>query len=167
MDAGDLSERIALRNKLKCKGFHWYLKNVFPESVMIVGYKTLGQIQAVDTKYCLDRLGRIENRQIGIHMCHGNGYTQGFSYQKNQQIVFHHTLCLSLAEEENITEPITDTKLLNDPNVLIPGINTTNHVVLQRCSPYNGTKWNYDAKVSLCLFSETFAILMFLSSESL
>lgn len=44
MDVGDLSKRIALRNQLRCKGFHWYLKNVFPESVMIAGYQILGQV---------------------------------------------------------------------------------------------------------------------------
>lgn len=44
MNAGDISERLALRQKLKCKGFHWYLKNVFPESMMLVGYKAIGQV---------------------------------------------------------------------------------------------------------------------------
>lgn len=111
--------------------------------------------------YCLDKLGRNENRQIGIHSCHGNGYTQGFSYQKNDQIVFHHSLCLSLAVKENITKNITDPKELNDPNVLTPEMDTTNHVVLLNCSPTNGTKWRYDEKVRKipCFSIETFTLL--------
>lgn len=44
MNIGDLSKRVALRNKLGCKNFRWYLENVFPESVMIVGSKAMGQV---------------------------------------------------------------------------------------------------------------------------
>lgn len=106
------------------------------------------QIQSVGSKYCLDTLWRKANRQMGIHWCHGNGYSQGFAYQNNGQIVFHYEMCLSLAEEENITEQITDANQLTDHNILLPGVNTTNHVVLLKCNSENGTKWDYDEKVS-------------------
>uniref|UniRef100_A0A8C5ZVG9 polypeptide N-acetylgalactosaminyltransferase n=1 Tax=Marmota marmota marmota TaxID=9994 RepID=A0A8C5ZVG9_MARMA len=41
IDYGDISSRIALRKKLKCKPFDWYLKNVYPllkPTLNIVGY---------------------------------------------------------------------------------------------------------------------------------
>ena len=34
VDAGDISNRVALRKRLKCKSFDWYLKNVYPEMVL-------------------------------------------------------------------------------------------------------------------------------------
>lgn len=109
---------------------------------------SIQQIQLLGTKYCLDRLGRITNRQIGIYTCHGNGYSQGFSYQRNGQIVFHHSVCLDIAKKENFTGTVLDLDETNDPNVILPDTNTTNNVVLSDCGPHNGTKWNYDEKVN-------------------
>lgn len=161
---GDVSKRIALRDRLKCKGFHWYLKNVFPESVMIGGIQKLGQIQKAGSKFCMDRLGRAPNRQLGIYQCHGHGYSQGFAYLKNHQIVFHHSDCLSLAQKENATVVLgnganavgnLDTSKVSDgindvlglkTNLTFP-INTTNHVVLLKCNATNGEKWSYDESV--------------------
>lgn len=76
-------------------------------------------------------------------LSHGNGYSQGYSYQKNQQIVFHYDECLSLAKKEKITTKF-DPKLKNDPNVLTPNMNTTNHVVNLKCNATSGEKWLYD-----------------------
>lgn len=150
--AGDVSERTALRQRLRCKSFHWYLKNIFPESVMSIGAQIIGQIQRVGSKFCIDRLNRIENRQIGIYQCHGHGYSQGFAYQKNQQIVFHHSMCLGLARWENVSEPIFNVTNLKDPNLLTPDMNTENHVVLLNCNATNGDKWVYNK--SVCILNE-------------
>lgn len=95
----------------------------------------------------MDALNRNDNRQIGIYQCHGNGYVQGFVYQKNGQIVFHYDKCLSIAKKENVTNTNYDPKILNDPNILTPNMNTTNHVVLLVCNATSGEKWSYNEEV--------------------
>jgi len=34
IDYGDISDRIEIRKRLKCKSFHWFRENVFPEMNM-------------------------------------------------------------------------------------------------------------------------------------
>lgn len=47
MDFGDVSERVALRNRLKCKSFRWYLQHVYPEMRIYNNTITYGEVRAL------------------------------------------------------------------------------------------------------------------------
>lgn len=85
--AGDVSERRALRERLKCKSFRWYLENIYPESQMPLDYYFLGEIRNEDSQNCLDTMGRKSNEKIGSSYCHGLGGNQVFAYTKRHQIM--------------------------------------------------------------------------------
>lgn len=44
---GDLTKRIDIKRRLKCKNFRWYLKNVYPESNMRQEFLYLGEVSIV------------------------------------------------------------------------------------------------------------------------
>lgn len=87
VEVGDTSYRKELREKLKCKDFRWYLKNVYPESHMPLDYFYLGEIKNAGTLSCLDTLGHKSNENVGIGVCHGLGGNQVFAYTKRNQIM--------------------------------------------------------------------------------
>lgn len=44
VDFGDVSERLALRQRLKCRSFKWYLDNVYPEMRTYNDTLTYGEV---------------------------------------------------------------------------------------------------------------------------
>lgn len=84
---GDISERKALRERLQCKSFRWYLENVYPESQMPLDYYYLGDIKNVETRNCLDTMGRKSGENLGMTYCHHLGGNQVFAYTKRKQIM--------------------------------------------------------------------------------
>ncbi|KAG8432334.1 hypothetical protein GDO86_016830 [Hymenochirus boettgeri] len=121
VDYGDVSERRALREKLKCKPFSWYLENIYPDSQIPRRYFSLGEIRNVETNQCLDNMGRKENEKVGIFNCHGMGGNQVFSYTADKEIRTD-DLCL-------------DVSRLNGP------------VIMLKCHHMRGNQlWEYDAE---------------------
>ncbi|VVC28398.1 Nucleotide-diphospho-sugar transferases,Glycosyltransferase 2-like,Ricin B, lectin [Cinara cedri] len=121
VEVGDVSDRLALRDKLKCKSFRWYLENIYPESQMPLDYYYLGEIKNIETQQCLDTMSRKSGEKVGMSYCHGLGGNQVFAYTKRSQIM-------------------SDDNCLDASNIIGP-------VNLIRCHGLEGNQaWVYDSK---------------------
>ncbi|CAL1539923.1 unnamed protein product [Lymnaea stagnalis] len=82
LDVGDLSERKAIRDKLQCKDFSWFINNIWPE---LNPYKEdalkWGQIKSLEGDYCFDNDDYVFQapKPLKIKPCTGYLKTQGFS----------------------------------------------------------------------------------------
>ncbi|XP_043344462.1 polypeptide N-acetylgalactosaminyltransferase 9 [Cervus canadensis] len=71
VDFGDVSERLALRQRLKCRSFKWYLDNVYPEMRTYNDTLTYGEVRnSKASGYCLDQGAEDDDRAI-LYPCHG------------------------------------------------------------------------------------------------
>uniref|UniRef100_A0AAG5D2C9 Polypeptide N-acetylgalactosaminyltransferase n=1 Tax=Anopheles atroparvus TaxID=41427 RepID=A0AAG5D2C9_ANOAO len=75
VDAGDLSKMKAIREKLQCKPFKWFLENVAPDILELYPpvepepYAS-GSIQSIaDSTLCIDTMQRGRGKPVGLHAC--------------------------------------------------------------------------------------------------
>lgn len=90
-DIGSFDRMIALRERLKCKDFRWFMDNIatikWPRKLEDV--QLLGEVKSkAMERFCLDNMqGRIGDA-IGIYPCHGLGGSQAFMTFKGQAKLF-------------------------------------------------------------------------------
>lgn len=85
VDAGDLTDRKALKEKLGCKSFSWYLDNVWPELTVFDKNSTAwGAVKSATTNLCLDNHSFLFTYPEPLYadVCHGKLSTQGFALTK-------------------------------------------------------------------------------------
>uniref|UniRef100_A0A8C9USS8 Polypeptide N-acetylgalactosaminyltransferase n=1 Tax=Spermophilus dauricus TaxID=99837 RepID=A0A8C9USS8_SPEDA len=100
IDYGDISSRIALRKKLKCKTFDWYLKNVYPllkPTLNIVGY---GRVRA---SICLDQ-GPVPGNTPIMHPCHEFS-PQNIYYHQTGEFYMGNLIAEANSDDRCLTDP--------------------------------------------------------------
>ncbi|XP_047136419.1 polypeptide N-acetylgalactosaminyltransferase 13 isoform X1 [Hydra vulgaris] len=103
-DYGDISQRLALRNKLNCKSFKWYIENIYPDVQLPDLYPPArGEIKNPASSYCLDSMGDMKGnnvKKLGIFPCHGQGGNQNFVFSRKGEIVFDEEYCLDVSSSK-------------------------------------------------------------------
>ncbi|XKL65546.1 hypothetical protein PGB90_008966 [Kerria lacca] len=89
-DYGDISSRLELRKRLKCKSFKWYLDNVYPELFIPGESVAQGEVRnnAFSGRYCLDSPARKgdTHKAVGLYPCHKMGGNQYWLMSKYGEI---------------------------------------------------------------------------------
>ncbi|XP_055711285.1 N-acetylgalactosaminyltransferase 7 [Phlebotomus papatasi] len=80
LDMGDISEQLALKERLQCKSFQWYMDNVaydvFDKFPPLPANTHWGELRSVAQDTCLDAMGRSPPSIMGLQHCHGYGNNQ-------------------------------------------------------------------------------------------
>nr|XP_055136996.1 probable polypeptide N-acetylgalactosaminyltransferase 8 isoform X2 [Symphalangus syndactylus] len=104
IDFGDISSRMALREKLKCKTFDWYLKNVYPllkPIHTIVGYGRMKNL--LDENVCLDQ-GPVAGNTPIMHYCHEFS-SQNVYYHLTGEFYVGQLIAEASASDRCLTDP--------------------------------------------------------------
>lgn len=89
-DAGDLSSQLALRKRLNCKSFSWFMKNVAYD--VLKNFPLLprnlfwGEIRHDASGQCIDAMGAHPPSTAALSSCHGTGGNQIFRLNAEGQL---------------------------------------------------------------------------------
>ncbi|KAI6655756.1 Polypeptide N-acetylgalactosaminyltransferase 1 [Oopsacas minuta] len=95
---GDISERLALKERLECKSFDWYLNNIATE--MLVPGKNvpaIGPIKNRGTSLCIDSEGRTSG-DVKMHNCKLDAPNQYFLYTDKNELIWDDDTCLDVSD---------------------------------------------------------------------
>uniref|UniRef100_UPI0037E94F10 polypeptide N-acetylgalactosaminyltransferase 11 n=1 Tax=Semicossyphus pulcher TaxID=241346 RepID=UPI0037E94F10 len=121
---GDVSERVALRKRLQCQSFRWYLDTVYPEMQTVANGnkqqplfinkglrrpKVLqrGRLRNLATGRCLVAQGRASQKGgvVVLRPCDTRDPEQDWAYDEEGQLVLAGLLCLDVSEVRTFDPP--------------------------------------------------------------
>lgn len=164
---GDISERLELRKKLKCKSFKWYLDNIYPEKFIpdenAVAY---GRVRMRSKQLCLDNLQHEEDKpyNLGLYNCHTKLYPSQFFSLSNSGELRKEETCATLEDNQKSYTQIQMTEcnneidgkdwILTDDDRIIhvesglcldgTGLHSDENVRATNCANVPGQFWKFD-----------------------
>ncbi|EDV46600.1 N-acetylgalactosaminyltransferase 7 [Drosophila erecta] len=80
LDMGDISEQLALKKRLNCKSFQWFMDHiaydVYDKFPGLPANLHWGELRSVASDGCLDSMGHQPPAIMGLTYCHGGGNNQ-------------------------------------------------------------------------------------------
>lgn len=110
---GDVSDRVALRKRLKCRSFQWYLQNIYPEMTSSQNHKNqvnnklrrpkvlqTGRLRNLGSGRCLVAQGRPTQKggTVVLRPCDPQDPEQVWSLDEEGQVQLSGLLCLDVSE---------------------------------------------------------------------
>lgn len=134
-DFGDVSDRKALRQRLNCKSFKWYLDTIYPELFVPKDALISGEIRnkGIGGTMCFDSPTGDEhnNKPIAPYPCHEQGGNQHWMLSKDGEIRRDES-CVDYAGQEVMIFPCHSMKG-NQEWVYNPEKHQLLHVVSRKC----------------------------------
>uniref|UniRef100_A0A8C5QC34 Polypeptide N-acetylgalactosaminyltransferase n=1 Tax=Leptobrachium leishanense TaxID=445787 RepID=A0A8C5QC34_9ANUR len=99
IDIGDISDRKALRKRLQCKTFRWYLVTAYPEMRTYPDNIAYGVLQnSIKPEICVDQGPTPHNIPI-LYICHG--FTPQIAFYTRNELIHVGNLSPTTEDEEN------------------------------------------------------------------
>ncbi|XP_068595317.1 polypeptide N-acetylgalactosaminyltransferase 18a [Brachionichthys hirsutus] len=141
IDIGDISDRKALRAKLRCRPFSWFLSNIYPELRSYSDTVAYGVLKnSLRDNLCLDQGPDTDNIPI-MYLCHGLTPQQNVYFTSSQQL---HLGVLSPTIDDDDNKCLVDVN--NRPMLLECSYAATKHMKLTWMFTQGGPIQNMDSQ---------------------
>ncbi|XP_073328562.1 polypeptide N-acetylgalactosaminyltransferase 18a [Pagrus major] len=141
IDIGDISQRKALRSRLKCRPFSWFLSNIYPELRSYSDTVAYGVLKnSLRDNLCLDQGPDTDNVPI-MYLCHGMTPQQNVYFTSSQQL---HLGVLSPTIDDDDNKCLVDVN--SRPRLLECSYAATKHMKLTWTFSQGGSIQNIESQ---------------------